>query len=134
MNLNNLSKIQSDLSALSCFDVLIFGSYVEGGFSPKSDIDIAILTHTKDPQKNWELYEKILGQFPLPYEIHLFETLPIRIQYSIWTNYHVLFGDPLEISEYLYQFRKIWKDCKHRILENQFNSSKEQWLLLNRNI
>jgi len=67
-----------------------------------------------------------LGQFPLKFDVRVFELFPIDIQISIIQNYEVLFGDPLEISEYFYEFRKKWDDCKHRILSNQFSSYHER--------
>jgi hypothetical protein len=41
------------------------------------------------------------------------------------SKYTVVFGDPLEISEYFYYYRKLWKDVEKRYLENQFTSYKE---------
>ena len=67
-----------------------------------------------------------MGQFPLKFDIRIFELFPIDIKISIVQNYEVLFGDPLEISEYFYEFRKKWDDCKHRILTNQFSSYREK--------
>ena len=67
-----------------------------------------------------------MGQFPLKFDVRVFELFPIDIQISIVQNYEVLFGDPLEISEYFYSFRKKWDDCKYRILSNQFSSYNER--------
>ncbi|MGQ9723169.1 MAG: hypothetical protein ACUVXA_17840, partial [Candidatus Jordarchaeum sp.] len=33
--------------------------------------------------------------------------------------------NPLEISEYFYYYRRLWKDVEHRYRENQFTSYKE---------
>jgi len=127
MKLKSIKEIQNDLLHLSHFDVLIFGSYVEGGFKSDSDIDICILSHSHEKLIHQTILDRFQGQFLPIYELHIFETLPITIQYSIWSNYSVLFGNELDISEYLYKFRKIWRDCKHRIFENQFDSATEQW-------
>ena len=35
-------------------------------------------------------------------------------------------GDPLEIAEYFYGYRKKWKDCEYRILSNQFSHYTER--------
>ncbi|MEM2985143.1 MAG: hypothetical protein QXL24_07970, partial [Candidatus Jordarchaeaceae archaeon] len=40
-------------------------------------------------------------------------------------NYVVVFGDPLEISEYFYYYRRLWKDVEQRYKDNQFTSYKE---------
>ena len=111
------------------YDVVIYGSYVEGGVRPNSDIDIAVLSYKTEKDENIKLHEELLGKFPLKYDIRIFELLPIYIQISIIKNYIVIFGNLLEISEYFYFFRKKWDDCKHRILSNQFSSYQERLLI-----
>jgi hypothetical protein len=108
------------------YDVVAYGSYVEGGMRPNSDIDIAVISHQTNKELNVKLHEELLGKFPLKYEVRIFELLPIYIQISIIENYRVVYGDLLEISEYFYQYRKKWDDCKYRILFNQFLSYKER--------
>ncbi len=49
---------------------------------------------------------------------------------SVVKSYKVIFGDPLDISEYFYNFRKKWDDCRIRILSNQFKSVREQITLM----
>jgi hypothetical protein len=68
--------------------------------------------------------------FPIKFDVRVFELFPIDIKISIIQNYEVIFGDPLEISEYFYHVRKKWDDCKHRILSNQFSSYRERLSLL----
>lgn len=121
-----IETLKAELATLSKYEILIFGSFVEGGFGPNSDIDIAIISRSKNPEKNNDILNQFLGRFPKKYDINIFELLPIRVKYSILCNYKVLFGDRIEISEYLYEYRKIWNDCKYRILENQFESIKER--------
>ncbi len=131
MNSNELKKLREDLIDLKRKnEVVLFGSHVEGGVRPISDIDVAVLSLDKDRDKNLKLQKELLGKFPLKYDIHVFELFPIYIQISIIENYIVVFGDILEISEYFYEFRKIWDDCKHRILSNQFSSNRERLSLL----
>jgi hypothetical protein len=131
MKSSELTKLRKDLIYLKDkHDVVLFGSHVEGGIRPISDIDIAILSLDKDRNKNLKLHDELLGKFPLKFDIHVFELFPIYIQISIIENYLVVFGDLLEISEYFYEFRKIWDDCKYRILSNQFSNSKERLSLL----
>ncbi len=112
------------------FEVIVYGSYVEGGMRPDSDIDIAILSHETNTEKNIKLQEELLGMLPLKFDIRVFELFPIYIQISIIENYRVIFGNPLEISEYFYLYRKKWDDCKHRILSNQFSSYRERLSLI----
>jgi len=112
------------------YDVVAYGSYVEGGMRPNSDIDIAVISHQTNKELNIKLQEELLGKFPLKYEVRIFELLPIYIQISIIENYRVIFGDLLEISELFYNYRKKWDDCKYRILSNQFLSYKERVSLI----
>jgi len=131
MKSNNLIKIRENLNYLEGnYDVVVYGSYVEGSMRPNSDIDVAVISYENRKEKNIELQKELLGKFPLKYEIRIFELLPIYIQISVIENYMILFGDPLEISEYFYSFRKKWDDCKYRILTNQFSSYRERLSLI----
>jgi len=131
MKLDKLRKIKEKLKLLEeKYDVVIYGSYVEGGTRPNSDIDVAVLSYETNKEKNIKLQKELLGKFSLKYDIRIFELLPIYIQISIVQNYWVIFGVQLEISEYFYYFRKKWDDCKHRILSNQFSSYHERLSLI----
>lgn len=112
------------------YEVIIFGSQVEGGARPNSDIDIAVISRENVIEKNINLQKELLGKFSLKIDVRVFELFPIYIQISIIDQYEVIFGDILEISEYFYTFRKKWDDCKHRILSNQFSSYQERLSLL----
>ncbi|QEE17602.1 nucleotidyltransferase domain-containing protein [Promethearchaeum syntrophicum] len=122
-----LNKIQIDLHSLrNKYEVVLFGSQVSGGARPDSDYDVAVISRMKDAKANINLQKELIGKFSLIYDIRVFELYPIDIQISIIQNYVVIFGDILEISEYFYYFRKIWNDCKKRILDNQYTSYKER--------
>ncbi|KKN30839.1 hypothetical protein LCGC14_0829930 [marine sediment metagenome] len=126
-----IEELQESLRSLDEeYDVILYGSHVEGGIRPKSDIDIAVISYEKNVDRNIVLQEKLLGKFPLAFDVRVFELLPIYIQISIIDNYKVVFGNILEISEYFYSFRKRWDDCKHRILSNQFSSYREKLALI----
>jgi predicted nucleotidyltransferase len=127
-NINlTINQIKEHLTFLSQYEVVVFGSFGSDDFIPnRSDIDIAILSHSEDKLKNSELWYSLLGVAPPVYDIKIFETLPLYIQISIIRNYKVLFGDPLEISEYFYEFRKEYSYMEHRIKENQFKNLAEK--------
>ena len=116
------------------YDVVVFGSFVNDEMRPDSDIDIAVISYQTDKEFNIKLWKNLLGKAPLKFELRIFELLPIYIQISIIEKYRVVFGDVLEISEYFYQYRKKWDDCKNRILMNQFKNISEKLLLLERRI
>ena len=126
--MNKLREILDPLKEK--YEIILFGSSVEGGMRPTSDIDVAILSRNKNKAENIQLQKDILGEYPQKFDLRIFELFPIYIQISIIENYKVIFGDSLEISEYFYYFRKKWDDCKHRILSNQFTSYRERLSLM----
>ena len=128
LKVDNLAEILNPLK--ENYEVVLYGSQVEGGIRPDSDIDIAVITRETNIEKNIEIQKELLGMFPLKLDVRIFELFPIYIQISIVENYQVIFGDILEISEYFYSFRKKWDDCKHRILSNQFSSHRERLNLI----
>ncbi|MHA1439992.1 MAG: nucleotidyltransferase family protein [Promethearchaeota archaeon] len=111
-------------------NMILFGSMVNGTMRPNSDIDIAVITYLNDKEKNMRIQLELFGLVPSKYDIRVFELFPIYIQISIIESYFVIFGDPLEISEYFYSFRKKWDDCKYRILSNQFKNYRERLSLM----
>lgn len=121
-----LVEIKHDLAALHSFWVVLYGSYVCGRFTSRSDIDVAVISRVSDPQKNKKIWFQLLGKASEKYDLKLFELLPLEIKASIMDNYLVLFGDALEISEYFYHFRKLWNDSKRRYYANQFTSVQEK--------
>ena len=106
---------------------ILFGSALNENFIPeRSDIDIAIITQTKDKNTNVSIWESILGKIPPNYDIKIFELLPLYVQIDIINKYLVLVGNLLDISEYFYYYRKMWKDMAIRINNNQFSSIQEK--------
>lgn len=108
------------------YEVVLFGSFVEGGFRKESDIDVAIITRNSNREELIELYSTLIGIVPPLYDIRVFELLPLKIHQAIIDHYYTLFGDHLEISEYFYYYRKLWDDCKYRMMENQFRHFQEK--------
>lgn len=123
--MKDIKEIKNDLSLLKDDEVVLFGSYASGKADIRSDIDIAIITREKDRKK-------ALGKAPDNYDIKIFELLPLHIKASLFKNYKVVFGNRLDISEYFYEFRKLWNDMKYRFEENQFKSGKDKIMALER--
>jgi predicted nucleotidyltransferase len=124
---NYLNEIRKDLKQLKAFNVVIYGSYLSKHYIPdRSDIDIAMISQNHDKEQNITLLRETFGKFPDKYDIKVFELMPLFLKIDIISNYEVLFGNPLEISEYFYHYRSIWKDMKYRIKNNQFKSISEK--------
>ncbi|KCZ71809.1 nucleotidyltransferase family protein [Candidatus Methanoperedens nitroreducens] len=130
--MKNLQDIRTDLSFMKDHEVVVFGSYASKRADKRSDIDIAVITREKDRNRCMEIWKEILGKAPATYDIKIFELLPLHIKASLIQNYEVVFGNRLDISEYFYNFRKLWNDMKYRFKENQFQSTKEKIMALER--
>ncbi len=122
----SLAKIQRQLKSLKDSNVVVYGSYDSEYFTSRSDIDIAMVTMNNDPAENKKIWQRMLGKVPPQFDLKVFELLPLDIKASVMNKYAVIFGDPLEISEYFYHFRKLWKDVEPRYTANQFTNLKEK--------
>ncbi len=129
--LSYLNDLKEDLEKLDKFWVVVYGSYLSNYFIPqRSDIDIAIISQIQDKKENIAIRKKYLGEFSEKYDIKIFELLPLFIKMEIINNYSVLYGNPLDISEYFYHFRSIWKDMTYRIESNRFKNLTEKIKIL----
>ena len=120
-----LQQIKKDLEFLQDNEVVIYGSFVSNQITPRSDIDIALVTRQHDLLVNKQMGLGVIGRANPLYDIRVFELLPLHIQINIIQHHVVLFGEEVELSEYFYFYRKLWNDVKQRIAENQFQNSKE---------
>ena len=111
----NHDKIRRDLHFLSDTEVVLFGSQVTKTSDSRSDVDIAIITHSQDKDEMMQIRLDALGQAPEGYDIQIFEELPLVIKGAIIEEFVVLFGDPLEIGMHFYYIRKLWEDYRYRI-------------------
>ncbi|MEQ9715329.1 MAG: nucleotidyltransferase domain-containing protein [Candidatus Asgardarchaeia archaeon] len=121
MDRKTVEKIKKDLKFIEeipeVHSVLLFGSYVKGNETERSDIDICLVVpHIKEKEIN-----KILGLVVSKlskkenYDISIFESLPLFMKAEVIEKHIVLFSrDILELYEYFYFYRKIWNDQKHR--------------------
>ncbi|WP_232462060.1 nucleotidyltransferase domain-containing protein [Thermococcus siculi] len=110
----------------SCMGILLYGSQVSGEATRRSDVDVCLVR----PKPG--TYERVLEKLGGKYDIKVFEELPLYVQIEIIKNHVVIYGDELELSEYFYLFRKLWRDMEHRIEENRFRSVREKALLRRR--
>lgn len=127
-HLNELvNTIRENLKDLASFWVVLYGSHARNEATKRSDIDIAVMTRTTDPKYNRKIYFSILHLNRPPYDLKIFELMPLSLKHEVMKNYVVIFGDRLEISEYLYYWRKLWKDFEPRYRENQITTFEELW-------
>jgi len=117
---------RKDLGFLKKYEVVVYGSHVTGDARPGSDIDIAVISRNESAASNKRLLRRFIGNAPPIYDIRVFELLPLKVKASIMDDYRVLFGNGPEISYYFYQYRKIWDDCKHRILEGYHTTYRDK--------
>jgi predicted nucleotidyltransferase len=122
----DLNKIRKDLKVLKGREVVLFGSRVREEARPHSDIDIAIVSRCPDKEQNLVLLQSLVGVLPTTYDLKIFELLPLKIQKAIADEFVPVFGDPLDLSEYFYLYRKRWADCRYRIFGNTFSSYVDQ--------
>jgi len=107
MNESLIEAIQTELVMLQAeYGVVLFGSQNAGDARVQSDIDISVISKSADKEQNIHLQKELIERFGTKYDIRVFELYPIHIQISIIQNYSVIFGDPLEISEYFYHIEK----------------------------
>lgn len=104
----------------SCFGILLYGSVAKREETSRSDIDVCLVK----PEKG--IHNEVLSSLGGKYDIKVFEDLPLYIKMDVIKNHEVIFGDELELSEYFYEYRKIWKDMEPRIKKNQFQNIEEK--------
>lgn len=122
----NLEEIHRDLAALADHDVLLHGSALTDRFTPRSDVDVVVLSRQRERKANQALWMDVLGSVPDQYDVRIFELLPLPVQMEIVRSHMVVFGDPVDVSYYLYRFRRRWKDQRHRIEANRFGTIAEK--------
>ena len=127
INSISIQQIKGELNFLEDKWVIVFGSWLSNYYIPdRSDIDVAVLSKNKNREFNLQFWADIIGNAPSNYDLRVFEILPLTLQMNIITNYQVIYGDALEISEYLYYYRKTWSYARFRIEENKIKTISEK--------
>lgn len=81
-------------------------------------MDVCIVAKS-DPKKI--LKDVFSNVDPSKYDVWVFEELPLYMKMEVIENHEIVYcKDELELYEYFYFFRKLWKDQKRR------NMSKEE--------
>lgn len=103
-----------------CSGIILFGSHAEREQTKRSDVDICIVRPSEGTLNR--IYSKLGGK----YDITVFEKLPLYLKMEVVENGRILYGNKVSLSEYFYLYRKLWKDMKHRIRENEFMDVEER--------
>jgi len=89
--------------------VLLFGSSVK---EKGRDIDVCVVSKDNPEKVLKNVFSKVDTS---KYDIWIFEELPLYMKMEVVENHEIVFcRDELELQEYFYQFRKLWKDQKRR--------------------
>ncbi|MHA1264517.1 MAG: nucleotidyltransferase family protein [Candidatus Helarchaeota archaeon] len=115
-----IKRIKADFQFLNknpnVLGVILYGSYVREDYTQRSDIDICVVAPL---QNRYRLYQSLVENLKSKierYDIRFFEELNLYIQGKIIeTGKVVLSRDEPALYEYLFQFRKRWKDLKYRL-------------------
>lgn len=93
------------------FAILLFGSFVRGEETSRSDIDICLVLKDMPKKKVWnEVLESGLTE---KYDIKIFETLPLKLKAEVIENHEIVWSkDEYELSYYFFKWKKIWEDQK----------------------
>lgn len=93
--------------------VLLYGSRAAGKSHDKSDIDICIVApFAEDKTALWR--RAIAAVRDDRHDIRIFELMPLYLKMRVIEQGVVVYSrDVLELYEYFYPFRRIWKDYEH---------------------
>lgn len=110
--------------------VLLYGSIVKQEDHPKSDLDVALVVPGASPyyydcrdvsDKRVSLSDVLMKALrkidtsSKNIDLHVFEELPLHIQHDIIEHHEIIYtSDRHGLSEYFYNYRKLWDDQKHR--------------------
>ena len=128
----NFDKIVTQLAEFSPLGIVVFGSYLGEYFTKRSDIDIALITGIKNRFENKKIWLPVMQYNQRPFDLKIFELLPVPFQYNIIKHHKVIKGSELDLSEYFYYYLKFWNDIKFRFQENSFKNVTEKLQALNK--
>lgn len=93
------------------------GSHVTGRATESSDCDLCVVSPGKHPYDAWRLVVRGLPARPWPYDVRVFEELPVYIQGHVMDE-GIVVSSPDEGALYEYFFfgaRKRWDDYQFRV-------------------
>ncbi|MGQ9722954.1 MAG: nucleotidyltransferase domain-containing protein [Candidatus Jordarchaeum sp.] len=111
-----VEKVKRDFGFLTdrrdVLAVLLYGSQASGESTPRSDVDICVVAPEADRDS---LFRTILRHVREPYDVKIFESLPMYLKIQVIRNHIVVYArEVLDLYEYFYTYRKLWKDQERR--------------------
>ncbi|MEX2724313.1 MAG: nucleotidyltransferase domain-containing protein [Candidatus Freyarchaeota archaeon] len=111
-----MEKVKRDFGFLTdrrdVLAVLLYGSQASGESTPRSDVDICVVAPEADRD---ELFRTLLRHVREPYDVKIFESLPMYLKIQVIKNHIVVYArNILDLYEYFYTYRKLWKDQERR--------------------
>jgi len=110
--LNDFNKILTHKNILG---ILLFGSYIDGKETNKSDIDICIVAPNQDAFEILSFIWQNINTSHKKYDVRIFSELPLHIKIQIIEKGITIYTpNKYDLFEFFYKYRKIWEDQKHR--------------------
>lgn len=111
MDKRDIERIKRDFKFLSdsVLAIVVYGSRAKDEETERSDTDVCIVAPNTD---GFKIFRETLH---LDYDIRIFELMPLFLKIEVIENHEIIYTrDILDFYEYLYFFRKLWKDQEHR--------------------
>jgi predicted nucleotidyltransferase len=111
MDKSDIERMKRDFEVLSdrVLAVVVYGSRAKNEETERSDIDVCVVAPNTD---GFKIFRETLH---LDYDIRIFELMPLYLKMEVIENHEIIYTrDILDFYEYLYFFRKLWKDQEHR--------------------
>lgn len=114
----DLKTLKDDFSFLKddprVIGVLLFGSRVSGDIT-RGDHDICVVSPESKPSAVLSEIYRHVDVHSKRYDVYTFEELPLYMKMEVISNHEIIFArDMPELYEYLYFFRKLWKEQEMR--------------------
>lgn len=112
-----LKRLEEEFSFLKekVLGVLLFGSSAGNNDTVRSDIDICIVAPKQKPNEVLSIVHQKIDVYGKKYDICIFEELPLFMKAEVLRNHKIITAKDLpELYEYLYFYRKLWDEQKHR--------------------
>jgi predicted nucleotidyltransferase len=114
----DLKTLKDDFSFLKddprVIGVLLFGSRVSGD-TTRGDYDICVVSPESKPSVVLSEIYRHVDVHSKRYDVYTFEELPLYMKMEVISNHEIIFArDVPELYEYLYFFRKLWKEQEIR--------------------